>query len=175
MYIRGHGKIGYLTEDKKALALEESTYATWDPKNSMIMTWLINSIDEDISSNYMCYSTVNELWDNANQMYSDLGNQSQVYELTLKLGEIWQCDDMVTKYFNSLKRLWQDLNLFNDYEWKSTEDANHNKKVVEAHWIYNFFAGLNVEFDEVRGRIISKSPLPTIGEIVAKVKRKESC
>ena len=53
MYIRGHGKIGYLTEDKKALALEESTYATWDPKNSMIMTWLINSIDEDISSNYM--------------------------------------------------------------------------------------------------------------------------
>ncbi|KAL6318406.1 hypothetical protein AAG906_041168 [Vitis piasezkii] len=115
----------------------------------MIMTWLINSIGEDISSNYMCYSTAKELWDN-----------------------MWQGDDMVTKYFNSLKRLWQDLDLFNDYEWKSTEDANHNKRVVEAHWIYNFFARLNVEFDEVQGRIIGKSPLPTIGETYWKIHNK---
>lgn len=60
-------------------------------------------------------------------------NQSKVYELTLKLGEMRQGDDTITKYFNSLKRLWQDLDLFNDYEWKSTEDAKHNKRTVEAH------------------------------------------
>ena len=64
----------------------------------------------------MCYHTAKELWDKINQMYSDLWNQSQVYELTLKLGEIRQGNDIVTKYFNSLKRLWQALDLFNDYE-----------------------------------------------------------
>ena len=57
-----------------------------------------------------------ELWDNVNQMYSDLGNQFQVYELTLKLDEIRQGEDTVTKNFNSLKRLWQDLYLYHDYE-----------------------------------------------------------
>ncbi len=36
-------------------------------------------------------------------MYSDLGNQSQIFELTLKLGEMRQGEDSVTKYFNSLK------------------------------------------------------------------------
>ncbi|KAL5747461.1 hypothetical protein ACOSQ2_024758 [Xanthoceras sorbifolium] len=138
------------------------------------MTWLVNSMTEDISGNYMFYSTAKELWDNVNQMYSDLGNQSQVYELTLKLGDIRQGNDNVTKYFNSLKRLWQDLDLFNDYEWKSIEDANYNKKTVEAHRIYKFLAGLNVEFDEVRGRIIGRSPLPPIGEVFAKVRREES-
>lgn len=62
-------------------------------------------------------------------MYSDLGYQSQIYELTLKLGEIRQGEDIVTKYYNSLKRIGQDLDLFNDYEWNSTEDCNHYKKV----------------------------------------------
>lgn len=38
MYIRGQGKIGY---------------TTWDAENSMVMTWLVNSMEEDISSNYI--------------------------------------------------------------------------------------------------------------------------
>ena len=38
-------------------------------------------------------------------MYSDFGNQSQVYESEMKLGEIWQEDIAVTKYFNILKRV----------------------------------------------------------------------
>lgn len=59
-----------LTREKNA------NYATWDAENSMIMAWLVNSMEEDIASNYMCYSTAKDLWDNINQMYSDLGNQS---------------------------------------------------------------------------------------------------
>lgn len=62
----------------------------------------------------MCYPTAKDLWDNVCQMYSDLGNQSQVHELQLRLGEIQQRGDSVTKYFNILKGLWQDLDLFND-------------------------------------------------------------
>ena len=69
---------------------------------------------------------------------------------------------------------WQDLDLFNDYEWKSTDDANHYKQTVEAHRIYKFLVGLNVEFDEVRGQIIGRVPLPKISEVFAEVQREES-
>ena len=175
MYIQGQGKIGYLTEDKKAPGKEYLTYATWDAKKSMVMMWLVNSMDEDISSNYLCYPTAKELWDNINLMYSDLGNQSQIFELTLKLGEIRQGNDSVTKYFNSLKRLWQDLNLYNDYEWKSPENCNQHKKTTEDNRIYRFLVGLNVEFDEVQGRIIGRSPLPSISNVFSEVRREESC
>lgn len=40
---------------------------------------------EDISANYICYSTTKELWDKVTQMYSDKGNKSQLFELQLKL------------------------------------------------------------------------------------------
>ena len=67
-----------LIGDKKEPAKEDPSYATWDAENSMLMTWLVKSMEEDISSNYMCYPTAKELWDNVNQMYSYLGNQSQI-------------------------------------------------------------------------------------------------
>ncbi|XP_071924652.1 uncharacterized protein [Coffea arabica] len=166
--------MGYLTGETKAPISTDPAYATWDAENSMVMTWLVNSMEEDISSNYMCYSTAQELWENINQMYSDLRNQSRIFELTLKIGDLRQGEDTVTKYFNSLKRIWQDLDLFNSYEWKSTEDFQHHKKTVEDSRIIKFLAGLNVEFDEVKGRIIGRQPLPSFGEVFSEVRREES-
>ena len=131
-------------------------------------------MEEDISSNYMCYLTTQELWENVNQMHSDLGNQSQIFELTLKLGEIQKGEDNVTKYFNSLKRIQQDLDLFNTYECKSAEDGRHHKKTMEDYRIFKFLASLNVEFDDVKGRIIGRQPLPSIGEVFSEVRREES-
>lgn len=76
MYLRGRGKIGYITGDKREPSTDDSAYGTWDVENSMVMTWLVNSMEEEISSNYMCYHIAKELWDNVSQMYSNLGNQS---------------------------------------------------------------------------------------------------
>lgn len=59
--------------------------------------------------------------------------------------------------------------MFNDYERKSIEKAKHNYWTMEAHCIYKFLAGLNVEFDEERGRIIGRTTLPPIGEVFAEV------
>ena len=64
MYMRGRGKMGYLTGEKKTPKEDDPTYAAWDAENSMVMTWLVNSMEEDISSNYMCYPIAKELWDN---------------------------------------------------------------------------------------------------------------
>ena len=121
----------------KAPEISDPSYGVWDAENSMI------------GANYMCDSTAKELWDNVSQMYSDYGNQSQIYELQLALGDIRQGDYSITKYFNTLKRLWQDLDLFNDYEWESMEDFKHHKQTVNNERIFKFLAGLNVEFDEI--------------------------
>lgn len=78
LYIRRRGKMGYLTGEKKTPAVVDPSYATWDAENSMVMTWLVNYMEEDISSNYMCYPMAQELWENVNQMYSDFGNHSNI-------------------------------------------------------------------------------------------------
>ena len=44
MYIRGQGKIGYVTGDKKAPAVNDPLFDSWDAENSMVMTWLVKSM-----------------------------------------------------------------------------------------------------------------------------------
>jgi hypothetical protein len=174
MYIRGKGKIGYLTGDRTEPDSSDPQHDTWDAENSMVMTWLVNSVEEEISINYLCYSTAKELWESLKEVYSDLGNKSQIYELTLKVRETQQGSDNVTKYFHSLKRVWQDLDLFSTYKWKSTEDAKHHRQTLEEGRIFQFLVGLNEDLDEVRGRIIGRATLPSLGEVFSEVRREES-
>lgn len=54
-------------------------------------------IVEDIGCNYMCYSTAKEFGDSVTQVYYDLGNQSQVFELNLKLRDVGQGGNSVTQ------------------------------------------------------------------------------
>ena len=41
-------------------------YVTWDAENSMVLAWLVNAMDEDIISNYICSLTTKEPRDNIN-------------------------------------------------------------------------------------------------------------
>lgn len=45
---------------------------------------------------------------------------------------------------------------------------------LEDSRIFKFLAGLNVEFNEVMGRIIGRPTLPSIGEVFSEVRREEN-
>ena len=47
-------------------------------------------------------------------------------------------------YFNGLKRLRQDLDIFLDYTWKKVDDCNHYKKMVKNNLIFKFLTGVNI-------------------------------
>ncbi|KAI9193828.1 hypothetical protein LWI28_000540 [Acer negundo] len=137
----------------------------------MVMAWLVDSIEEDINANYLGHSIAKDTWDNLTQMYSDLGNRSQIYELQLKLGDTKQGSNTVTKYFVGLKRLWQDLDIFSEYTWKDPGDGAHYQRLVDNNRVLRFLDGLNIEFDDIRGRIIGRQPLPSLNEAFAEVRR----
>lgn len=77
-------------------------------------------------------------------------------------------------YFNSLTTLWQELDMFNNHQWKCQEDAALYRTIVEKERIYDFVSGLYKDLDEVRGRTLALKPLPHIDEIFAEVRREES-
>ncbi|KAL5824988.1 hypothetical protein ACOSQ3_021051 [Xanthoceras sorbifolium] len=107
-------------------------------------------MEEDIAANYLGHPTAKAMWDNLSQMYSDLGNQSQIYEIELKIGETKQGTE------------------------SDEADGVYFQKVLENSRVFKFLAGLNVDFDEVRGRIIGRQPLPSLNEVFAEVRREES-
>lgn len=59
----------------------------------MVMSWLINTMDNDISQDFLSYDSAQEIWAAAKETYSDNDNTSELYESrstlhVLKQGEL---------------------------------------------------------------------------------------
>ncbi|KAK3008239.1 hypothetical protein RJ639_015215 [Escallonia herrerae] len=77
LVIRGRGEMGYITGEIQRPALGDSTYGNWELNNSIVMAWLINSMESHISRTYLFLRTAKAIWDAVNKNYSDLENASQ--------------------------------------------------------------------------------------------------
>ena len=80
----------------------------------------------------------------------------------------------VTKYYNELQILWQELDLHYEADWGDLEENLKFKRHLEKERLYEFLTGLSRELDEVRGRILGRRPLPSIDEAFAEVRREAS-
>lgn len=99
----------YITGEIPCLNDEDQAYANWDLNNSLVMAWLINSMESCISRTYLFLPTAKAIWDAFKKNYSDLENASQVLEIKNKLKEMRQGNLDITKYYNALQTLWQEL------------------------------------------------------------------
>ena len=173
MFITGKGKEDYLTDSFRPQP-DDPRFKKWKAENQMVMSWLINSMDIEVGQNFMFYDTAAEIWRATKESYSDVENTAELFEIKGALHDLKQGELSVSQYFNSLNRYWQQLDMFECSEWKCTEDAATYQKLVEKERIYKFLLGLNKSLDEVRGRILSKKPLPSLREVFSTVRHEES-
>lgn len=117
LFIRGRGKFGYLSSTTTKPAEEDEESERWEAENSMIMSWLINSMDPSVGRTYLFLTTAHDIWNAVNETYSDLGNAGQWFELKTRLWRLKQGEKTVTQYYTDLKTLWQEVDMFSDYEW----------------------------------------------------------
>ncbi|GAV87971.1 UBN2_3 domain-containing protein, partial [Cephalotus follicularis] len=107
----GRGKIGYTIGKVQQPDVNDRTYENWELNNSIVMAWLINSMESHISCIYLFLRTAKAIWDAVNKNYSDFENASQVFEIKNKLKDLYQGSMDISEYFNELQMLWQELDL----------------------------------------------------------------
>ena len=112
--IDGRGKLGYLTGETKQPSEKDPGFRTWRSENSLVMAWLLNSMELSIAKPHMFMKTTKEVWDSVRETYSDLENSSQIFELKIKLWQLKQGDREVTAYYNEMVALWQELDQYYD-------------------------------------------------------------
>lgn len=148
--IKGKGKAGYLTGSIHVPLATAATYGVWEAENSTIMALLINSMEPRIGRTYLFYKTSKEIWDSMQEMYSDLENSSQWFEIRSTIRSTKQGTLGVTEYFNTLVELWHEMDLFHTISWESLANSIKYNKMVEKDWIFDFLYGLNTDLDEVK-------------------------
>ena len=165
------GKLGFLTgETRRPPLTDVAASQKWRSKNSFITSCLINSMKPSIGKTYMFLPTAKDVWDAIRETYSDAKNASQIFEIKTQLWQMKQGERKVTEYYIEMVGLWQDLNLSCEEEWECTGDSVRFKKKMENKRVFKFLAGLNCELDNVRSRVLSRRPLPSIREVFSKVR-----
>ncbi|KAG0461572.1 hypothetical protein HPP92_021869 [Vanilla planifolia] len=174
-YLKGKGRLSHLLGTGPAE--NDPKFEAWDEEDSMIMSWLWDSMDPMISDACMFFGTAREIWDYTRRTYSKANDAAQVYEIKVKTAATKQGDKSVTEYANLLQNLWQELDHYRVFEMKSPEDAAILKKFIEKDRVYDFLAGLNPEFDQVRIQILGKEETPPLEETISLVRRgkQEGC
>ena len=105
---------------------DEAGFKTLEAENSMVMVWLVNSMDPEIGQTYLFLLTAKEMWDAINKTLSDLGNSTQVYEIKIRICETKKGALGVTKYYGIL---WQELDHYYAAKWENAEDVAQFKRL----------------------------------------------
>ena len=175
LVIEGKGKLGYLTgETTKPTSSARAALQKWRSENLMVTAWLVNSMKPVIGRTYLFLLTARDVWDVVRETYSDAENTSQIFEIKTKLWQMKQGEREVTDYYMEMLNLWQELDLSFDEEWECTNDSVRYRRKLENERVFEFLAGLNRDLDEVRGRLLSRRPLPSTRECFAEVRREEA-
>ncbi|RVW35301.1 hypothetical protein CK203_098678 [Vitis vinifera] len=109
----------------------DPTVEEWDKDDSMIMSWLWDSMNLAISDTHMFLTIAKEIWDSICRTYSKACDAAQVYEI-------------------------KELDHYRVSEMKCLKDIAVLKNFIEKDRVYDFLAGLNPEFDQVRVQILGK-------------------
>ncbi|RVX15028.1 hypothetical protein CK203_007745 [Vitis vinifera] len=84
LFICGKGNDEYLTGEAAMLETTEPGFRKWKIESSMIMSWLINSMNNDIGENFLLFGTAKDIWDAAKETYSSSENTSELFSATYR-------------------------------------------------------------------------------------------
>ncbi|KAI0498121.1 hypothetical protein KFK09_021362 [Dendrobium nobile] len=171
-YLKGKEKVHHLIGGGPKE--RDPKFEVWDEADSMIMSWLWNSMTPEISDTFMFISTAKNIWDAARQTYSKARDAAQIFEVKVKVGSTKQGSKTVTEYATILQNLWQELDHYRCIETRCPEDAAILKNFIEKDRVYDFLAGLNAEFDQVRVQILGKEETPSLNESISLICTEES-
>ena len=132
MFVCGRGREDHLTGAASQPSSDDPKFKTWRAENNLVMSWLISSMTTEIGENFLLYSTAKEIWDAARDTFSSKENTSELFQIESILHDLKQGESSVTTYFTTLTRHWQQLDLFETYEWKCPDDNTRFRKIVET-------------------------------------------
>ncbi|XP_030959047.1 uncharacterized protein LOC115980997 [Quercus lobata] len=98
-------KIGFINGKITELDPESPLYEDWLSCNTMVISWMINSMHIDVSSSIMYCQTAREMWLELQKRFSQ-GSGPKIYNLQKEISNISQNQMTVTEYFTRFKKLW---------------------------------------------------------------------
>ncbi|KAM1703262.1 hypothetical protein ACFXTN_026308 [Malus domestica] len=171
VHAAGLGKHGYLTGKISVVEEDSPGYTKWVTEDAIVLGWLLKTKEPYLLSLFIDLPTAKDIWESATQMFYDGSDESQYYELRCKATWTRQDGRPVNLYFTELKGVWQDLDKRRSIKMVCAADLRTRKEEFSKDRVYDFLAGLDNGFDQVRSEILRIKPIPGIEKCFSLVQR----
>ena len=157
LFLESHNLHHHLMEDPPPL--HDPSYASWSQSDSAIITWMLHSIEQNITESLTRIKPARSLWQTLETMYANqtnIGRGVEIFEtlLTLKQGDL-----SLQAHFGGMQALIQEVDLYQP----PTTDL-----VTLKHYPVELYAGIYLSglrpsiASQLRGSLISGDHVPGI-------------
>ncbi|VFQ82128.1 unnamed protein product [Cuscuta campestris] len=172
--LEGRSRTGFLIPSGFPKPTDEQELAAWKANNSIICSWICNSVDEHIQPSIISHKVAHELWLDLKTRYGG-SNGPRVHPLKSEFQSLRQKGQTVVGYYNQFVTLWNKLYGSVDPTCGCRcEAAALIRAREEQEKTHHFLLSLDDEqFGHIRSQIIATEPVPDIHRAYALIVQEE--
>ncbi|KAF3772102.1 hypothetical protein EJ110_NYTH58762, partial [Nymphaea thermarum] len=159
----GHEKEHVIEENEP---VEKSgKYASWKGDNNIVMSWIMNSVQPQITSTIAYYTSAKQMWDFLKQTYSNDKNVSKILQVEEELLNLQQGDQSLAQYFVSLKSIYERLKALRP------SCPTCHKTHGEQSMVAKFLQGLSPEYAVAKAQMLTGAEIPDLADAYNRLSR----
>ncbi|KAL5723468.1 hypothetical protein ACHQM5_006866 [Ranunculus cassubicifolius] len=171
MHIAEKEKLSFIIGKSSTPAKEDEGYDKWYADNQKVKRWLLLSMTPEIMKRYIRLATAREIWNAVSKAFYDGADELQVFVLNQRAFSAKQNGRTLSTYYGELVEIFGELDHRDKVIMESEKDVESYRKSVQRQRVHIFLAGLDGEFEQVRGEILRKEPVPELEPCYALVRR----
>jgi hypothetical protein len=166
----GRSKLGYVNGHIKAPDPFSQNYEAWQCKDQLVMSWLLNSMENNIAEIFSYSESSMDLWEAVKEMYGNQNKAARVFQIKRDLANLQQDGKTYVQLLGILKGMWSELALYRPH----IVDVTVLKKRDEEDKIFQLLSSLGPDYEDFRSRILMNSDLPSLANVYAIIQREEA-
>ncbi|RVW70673.1 Retrovirus-related Pol polyprotein from transposon RE1 [Vitis vinifera] len=165
--LNAKSKLGFIdgTTTMPSATDKPDLHASWKKCNDMILSWILNSLSQDLADSVIFSTTAQEVWEDLQDRFSQ-SNAPRIFHIEMDIACLTQDQMTVAAYYTRLKKLWDELGSYNDTVCSC--GADHKR-----HRLMQFLMGLNESYNAIRGQILLMNPLPDVAKAYSSIVQEE--
>ncbi|XP_059636905.1 uncharacterized protein LOC132279005 [Cornus florida] len=129
------------------------------------------SMTPEIMKRYLRLPTAHEIWSALSKTFYDGNNELQFFALNQKAFTAKQNGKSLSKYYGELTEVFREMDHRDKVVMKDPDDIETYRKSIKRLKVHIFLAGLDGDFEQIRGEILRKDPVPDLEGCYSLVRR----
>ncbi|KAJ0587122.1 putative RNA-directed DNA polymerase [Helianthus annuus] len=171
--LEAKNKFGFIDGKCKKNTEDEVLSSQWDRCNSVVLSWLLNSVSEELYLGQVFSKLASDVWTDLKETY-DKVDGSIVYDLYKKINCITQNGSSVSEYYHKLNTMWKQFDAVLQLPSCSCQAAKDYNDFSTLIKLMQFLMGLDDVYHPVRTNLLTREPLPSVKVAFSIVSREES-